>query len=189
MISKTIYFVYGRMNPMTVGHERNINFARRNSIQFSATFEIVLSATEGNNRNPLTLQYRKELLGIMAPGVTITSAVNLIEKVKEYAKDYNHLVLVVGRDRVARFDYLLNKYNDVEYKFDSIKVRSSGERNLMISGSRMREFVLDNNLPEFRMYLPILLQDRAEEIFNKLREGMKCRSQNQSKLEIPSSIP
>ena len=49
-------------------------------------------------------------------------------------KKYSRVVMVVGSDRVADFNTLLNRYNgeDVKhgfYQFDEIKVVSAGERD------------------------------------------------------------
>ena len=54
-------------------------------------------------------------------------------------KGHKAIVMVVGSDRVAEFDKLLNTYNGVDgrhgyYGFDDIKVVSAGERDPDIEG-------------------------------------------------------
>ena len=62
--------------------------------------------------------------------------------------------MVAGSDRVTEFQTLLDKYNNHkgrhgEYKFDTIKVVSAGERDADAegdsgaSGTKMREYVSD----------------------------------------------
>ena len=74
-----------------------------------------------------------------------------------YSQGYKNLVMVAGSDRVTEFQTLLDKYNNTkgrhgEYKFDTIKVVSAGERDADAegdsgaSGTKMREYAQEVTL-------------------------------------------
>ena len=68
---------------------------------------------------------------------------------------YTNVILVAGSDRVSQFTDFLNKYNGKDYKFDSIKVVSAGERDPDsdgvegMSASKMRQFAQDGDFESF----------------------------------------
>ena len=103
--------------------------------------------------------------------------------VKLYEEGWRNVTLVVGSDRVADFDKMLNAYNGVEgkahgyYKFDSINVVSAGERDPDADGaegmsaSKMRAAAVANNYDEFKQGLPIGFE-HGESLFNDVQQGM-----------------
>src|SRR6056300_594226 len=49
---KTLYFVWGRMNPPTAGHEKLLDFLKDKA--GNNPFRIYLTQTEDNNKNPIS---------------------------------------------------------------------------------------------------------------------------------------
>ena len=94
-------------------------------------------------------------------------------------KDYTDIVMVVGSDRVADFDKILQKYNRQDFSFDTIKVISAGERDpdaegaSGMSASKMRAAAKDVKSTEFMSGIPDTLSvNEKMELMAKVREGM-----------------
>ena len=95
-----------------------------------------------------------------------------------------HLHLVAGSDRVKGFHDLIHKYNGVagkhgHYKFKSIHVHSSGERDpnakgtAGISGSKMRAHAAAGNEKEFHKGVSShMSHSHAKEMYHDLRKGI-----------------
>ena len=94
-------------------------------------------------------------------------------------KDYSDIVMVVGSDRVADFDKLLQKQNTVDYTFNTIKVISAGERDpdadgaSGMSASKMREAVKNGKTKNFMQGIPntFSIQQKLE-LMEEVRKGM-----------------
>ena len=89
--------------------------------------------------------------------------------------------MVVGSDRVNEFKKLLDKYNGKDFKFDSVDVVSSGDRDpdaegvKGMSASKMRELAKQNNYVEFKFGLPVtgFREPKMKQIFTDVRKGMQ----------------
>ena len=170
------------MNPITTGHELLVKKLNKVARQKNADVAIYLSQSQDPKKNPLPylekIRYAKAAFG---PIVKVSRARTVIEVLKELDKDYDNVVMVVGSDRVPEFQQLLNKYNQKDFTFDSVEVVSAGARDpdatdvTGMSASKMREFAREGDLESFRMGLPDKLKRRAEEIFKKVRKGMKLK--------------
>ena len=93
--------------------------------------------------------------------------------------------MVVGSDRVAEFEGLLNKYNGVEarhgyYGFDNIEVISAGERDpdaegvTGMSASKMRASASANDFDTFKLGVPSTFK-QAMSLFKDVRKYMGIR--------------
>ena len=87
--------------------------------------------------------------------------------------------MVVGSDRVADFDKLLQKQNRVDYSFSTIKVISAGERDPDAAGasgmsaSKMREAAKNEKTTDFLEGIPDTLSVKEKlDLMAKVREGM-----------------
>ena len=178
---KTCYFTFGRFNPPTIGHEKLIRAVEKSA--GSDDYLIYPSQTFDKPKNPLPYAYKVDILQKMFPWAKIETAAccNTIIKVAQdmMMKDYSDIVMVVGSDRVAQFDKLLNKQNTVDYTFNSIKIVSAGERDpdaegaSGMSASKMREAAKNQKAQEFISGIPdtLTVQEKME-LMIKVREGM-----------------
>ena len=104
---------------------------------------------------------------------------------KLYSQGFTKVTLVVGEDRVAEFDALLNNYNgermrDGFYNFkDGVTVASAGQRDpdadsvAGVSASKMRAAAAANDLDAFYDGLPDSLGDKdCQKLLNAVRAGM-----------------
>lgn len=177
---KTAVITFGRFNPITVGHERLVNKVVDVAKKARAVPEIHMSHTTDAKKNPLSyndkVRFMRAAFGSI---VKETPARTIIDVAKTLSGKYGSLILVVGSDRVADFDTLLQKYNGKEYNFNKIEVVSAGERDpdaddvSGMSGSKMRKLAMDGDKTAFKYGLPKRLQPSADEIYNAVRRGMK----------------
>lgn len=179
---KTVVVSWGRMNPVTIGHEKLVDKVRSVAKKERAMPAIYLSKSQDAKKNPLSYA-DKISVAQMAFGNIIkkSNARTIIELMKELDKKFDSVILVVGADRVGEFQTLLNKYNGKEYTFDSIQVVSAGERDpdaddvTGMSASKMRALAAAGDFDTFRKGLPKALQkdDVAQDVYDMVRGGMK----------------
>jgi len=177
----TVVIGYGRMNPITVGHEKLVNKVTSVASSKGATPQVYLTRSQDPKKNPLDyndkIAYAKKAFGNKI--VAKSTARTIIEVMKELQGNYGKVVLVVGSDRVNEFKTLLNKYNGKEYTFDSIEVVSAGERDpdandvSGMSASKMRMLAAAGKPDEFKKGLPRKLQRDANKIYDAVRDGMQ----------------
>jgi hypothetical protein len=177
----TVVVSFGRMNPMTNGHEKLANKLKSEAASRSADAKLYLSHSTNPKKDPLPfdakVKFAKKAFG---PMVQNSAARTIIEVAKELTGKYSNLVVVVGSDRVPEFRTLLEKYNGKDFTFDSIEIVSAGERDPDaegvegMSGSKMRKFAADEDFASFRKGVPSKLTDAdAKGLFDAVRKGMK----------------
>lgn len=177
----TVVVSFGRMNPMTNGHEKLANKIKSEAASRNADAKLYLSHSTNPKKDPLSfadkVKFAKKAFG---PMVQNSAARTIIEVAKELTGKYSNLVVVVGSDRVPEFKTLLDKYNGKDFTFDSIEIVSAGERDPDaegvegMSGSKMRKFAADEDLANFKKGVPSKLSDGdAEKLYNAVRKGMK----------------
>lgn len=190
---KTIYFVWGRMNPPTAGHEKLLDFLKEKSAK--NPFRIYLTQSEGDNKNPIPYidkikfarkgfpQYARQIM-MNRKLKTIFDAMTAM-----YNEGYKRVVLVAGGDRVNEFDILLNKYNGKKgrhglYNFEKITVLSAGNRDPEskkvdgVSGTKLRGFAENGDFASFVQNMPKRLSNtEAKKVFNAVRKGLGLKEQ------------
>ncbi len=177
--NRTAVITFGRMNPVTTGHEKLVNKLVSIAAKQQAVPMVYLSHTQDKKKNPLhyidKLKFAKTAFGAI---VKESPTKTIIQVAKELQGNFDKLILVVGSDRVSEFETLLNKYNGKEYKFDDIKVISAGGRDpdaddiTGMSASKMRTLVMTGNFKQFKTGLPSKLKDSAEAVYQAVKEGM-----------------
>ena len=180
-VDKTVVLGWGRMNPITVGHEKLVNKIKAVARKSSATAKIYISHTQDAKKNPLAYD-DKIMLAKKAFGNNVIEKSNsktIIQIMQELQSKYSKVIMVVGQDRISDFNTLLNKYNGKDYKFDNIEVVSAGDRDpdaddvTGMSASKMRALAVRGDLKAFKTGLPRKLQGDAQEVYDMVRGGMK----------------
>ena len=177
--SDTVVVSWGRMNPVTSGHEKLALKVASEAKARKAVPAIYLSHSSDPKKNPLSyddkIKFAQAAFGKI---VVKSSAKTIIQVAAQLQRQYKNMVLVVGSDRVGEFRTLLNKYNGKDYTFDSIEVISAGERDpdaddvSGMSASKMRALAADNDLNTFKKGLPKRLQSKAQQVLDAVRNGM-----------------
>lgn len=181
--SKTVVFAFGRFNPPTTGHELLVRFVKKLAQQSRADHVIYASRSQDTKKNPLSVDRKIHYLKLMFPNTNFKGANDqertFMEAAKALNKRYKNLIMVAGSDRVAEYTKLLEKYNGVDFHFDSVKVISAGERDpdaddaSGMSASKMRSLASKGDFDQFKKGLPGTLREiDAKRLMNDVREGL-----------------
>lgn len=182
--------IYGRMNPITAGHEKVVDKLHQIAKENNAVHQVVLSHSHDPKKNPLTPEEKVHFAKKAFPGTNVKASDKSKPTILHHASDmYNehgvkNLHVVVGSDRVEDMTALLNKYNGVEgkhgsYKFNKITVHSAGERDpdsddtSGVSGTKMRELAAKGNEKAFHANLPSkMAPEHKTQLYHAVRKGM-----------------
>lgn len=183
-------FIFGRMNPPTLGHELLIAKAVEVGRKEHCDVFVILSKSQDSKKNPIPYQDKLKALNAALPQInfidsdiikTIFDAVNFL-----IDSGYKNLILVCGSDRAADFDTLFNKYinsSDPETKLDltSFKTAVAGENRdpdsddaSGISATKARALAKAGDFEAFKGVLPTAMPiDQAEVLYNDIRANLK----------------
>ena len=180
---------FGRMNPITKGHQKLVNKVQQVARQVGGSHHIVLSHSQDKNKNPLSSADKLKHAKRAFPGANLSTSDKespnyLSQAAKLHKKGVSHLHVVAGSDRVSEFKGTLNKYNGTHskalYNFKKITVHSSGDRDpdshgtSGISGTKMRGHAAAGNYKAFKSGAPTGMSDtHVKHMFNDVRKGMK----------------
>ena len=190
----TAVFTFGRFNPPTTGHEKLIDaLAREQSKNAGSMMHVYPSKSQNAKKDPLPyakkVAYMKKMFPKYSKNITVSTPRTAIEVAVElYKMGHKAIVMVVGSDRVAEFDRLLNEYNGVEgkkhgyYGFDNIEVVSAGERDpdsegeSGMSASKMRAAAAEGDFYSFKTGVPSGFKDSLK-LYNDVRKNMGIREE------------
>lgn len=189
----TVVIAWGRMNPMTAGHEMLVKKVIDVAKTEKGTPQIYLSHSQGAksktgkgavNKDPLAyddkIKFAQKAFG---PIVKKSPAKTIIQLLKLLDKQFDRVVLVAGSDRVKEFNNTLNKYNGKEYKFSELKIVSAGQRDADaddvsgISGTKMRGYA-KTDMKKFTANLPKKLKGDAEKIAALVNKGTQMTEES-----------
>jgi hypothetical protein len=184
-MKETVVTSFGRMNPMTNGHEKLAEKIKNEAFKRKADAKLYLSHSTNPKKDPLDfatkVKFAKKAFG---PMVQNSAARTIIEVAKELSGKYDTLVVVVGSDRIPEFKTLLNKYNGKDFTLKTIEVISAGERDpdaegvTGMSGSKMRGFVASDDFNSFKQGVPSKLSDKdAKALFDAVKKGMNLKEE------------
>ncbi len=190
---KHAVLAFGRMNPITSGHQKLINKVKDIATKVGGSHHIVLSHSQDPKKNPLTAAQKVKHASHAFPGTNFIAASKkeptfFDHAEKLYKQGVTHLHMIGGSDRVDEYDRLLNKYNGTHngarFNFKSIQVHSAGERDpdaegvTGISASKMREAAKNGDFDTFKKGAPSTMsQLNIKQMYNDVRKGMNIREQ------------
>jgi len=149
---------------------------------------IFVSTTVDNKKNPLTVDEKLKYLNKMYPNHAglfqrpPPRAAHMIGVAKLLAQEgYTELLVVIGDDRVMEVATLLNKYNEKEYHFTSIKVISRHDITNTRSGdadgvhaSDIRRWAKEGDFENMRGAMSVKLSDGdVKQIMNLIKARVK----------------
>ena len=198
---KEIYFVFGRFNPPTIGHEKLFDTLKRKAGR--ADYRIYASQSQDPKKNPLQFKEKVKFLRKMFPkyarNIMADSDVRTVLDiaVKLYERGYTRVVMVAGSDRIKEFTNLLTKYNDVKsrhgyYNFeDGITIISAGDRdpdNDDVSGmsaSKMRAAAAAGDIQAFSNGVPEMPGGSQLDLYYAVRKGMGLKKESVKHIDLP----
>ena len=197
--TKDITFVFARFNPPTNGHEKV--FDTLNKKAGAGQFRIYASQSNDPKKNPLKFKDKIKFLRKMFPkyarNIMADSNIRTVFDIvtRLYDQGFTKVNMVVGDDRKAEFDKLLNKYNGQKgrhgfYQFEGgITVISAGARDpdsddvTGMSASKLRAAAIANDFASFSKGMPSSYKD-SKELFNAIRKGMGLKESHKHRKHI-----
>jgi FAD synthase len=190
-MDKTCVITFGRFNPPTIGHEKLFDKMAKEAKRNKADYKIFASKSFDDKKNPLKYKEKLKLLKTFFPkhkqAVADDPGRTIIEILANMtqAGEYDHIILIVGQDRVKEFDALLQKYNGKDYTFKSIKVKNAGMRDPDgegaegMSASKLRKAATDGNWKDFEKGLPKSVKSgEAQRLYKLLRDRLPLTEGN-----------
>jgi dephospho-CoA kinase len=182
--NSTIVAAFGRFNVPTIGHGLLAKKVVDTAKSVKADHIVYASRTQDAKKNPLDVDTKVKYLKKMFPGINFKAAnedvrtfIEMAAKLSE--EGYKNLVMIAGSDRIEEYQKLLDKYNGKDFKFNSIKVVSAGERDpdadgaAGMSGTKMREAAIKGDFKAFRSGIPKTLSDKeTKDLMEKVRKIM-----------------
>lgn len=171
MAMNALIFTYGRFNPPTSGHQqlfRHIHYYDniRPNPSYKTHHIVGVSRTQDNKKNPLSIDRKLYWLKSFFPHINFQAASDecpsFVQMLEKHSAFYSKLFFVCGEDRIEEYKAIIDKYNDTLFQFDNYTFISSGARIETndisditgVSGSKMREFVRNNDKESFMAGLP-----------------------------------
>jgi len=180
---------FGRMNPITKGHEKLVNKVQQVARQVGGSHHVVLSHSQDKNKNPLSptdkLKHAKKAFPRANLSTSDKENPNYLKQAaKLHKKGVSHLHVVAGSDRVSEFKNTLDRYNGTHskalYNFKKITIHSSGDRDpdsqttSGMSGTKMRGHAVKGDYKSFKSGAPSKMSDsHVKHMYNDTRKGMK----------------
>lgn len=196
--SDTIVVLNGRMNPVTKGHEENVkgmhDIAKEHNADhiLIATHSHDVKKTGSENKNPLSPEQKLKHLRRAFPDTNIKMTSkekpSIFHQLSDlHSKGYKHVILAAGGDRTEDYERIKqyngsladsqgNPHRHGYYNFDTIEVKSTGERKKGISGTDMRKYAESGDSKKFNSNLPSNIKSNpeyAKELLKDVRTGMK----------------
>jgi citrate lyase synthetase len=183
-------FIFGRMNPPTLGHELLIAKAVEVSRQENSDCYVILSKKQDDKKNPIPYYDKLNALNAALPQITFIDSEQIktiFDAVKFLIENgYDDLTLVCGSDRAAEYDALFYKYinnPDPEKRLHLtiFKTAVAGENRdpdsdnaSGISATKARNLAQAGDFEAFRKILPTRTpEDQATVLYNDIRQNLK----------------
>ena len=182
----TLTVAFGSFNPPPTGHEKLLDNVATSSDD--GDYIIVPSRSQDKKKNPLDADTKVGVMRAMFPNhsekiVNDPGNRTIFDVLKKAHNDgYAGVRIVGGADRQKEFDKLVNNYNGLKYDFDTVEVRSAGDRDPDsegvegMSASKQRKYAAENDFENFLKGVPTAMNKKvARELFNNIRTGMNIK--------------
>jgi hypothetical protein len=184
---KTVAFTFGRFNPPTTGHEKLCDAVKKAN---PSDYKIFASKSQNPKKDPLQyakkIAYMKKSFPKHKRNIIVSKSRNIFEILVEL-NSYENLIMVVGSDRVAEFEKIINEYNGVKarhgfYEYKTVQVLSAGERDPDAEGiegmsaSKMRAAAADSDFDSFKLGTPLRDTD-AKKLYFDVRKSMGVKEE------------
>ena len=188
--NKVAAFALGRLNPATTGHELLVNAIKS---QPGDHFLFLTDRAPKLPDNPLTSQEKLDWARKSFPDINVQLAQGIsIAAHTLYEMGYREITFLEGEDKLYKilvnyngktegkrgpieYPYNFKKINYVQLKRDADAADATG-----MSGTKMRNFVISNDLKGFKKGVTKPAQPYAEEMFKKLQGLLGVDSVNEN---------
>jgi hypothetical protein len=181
MSMRNVVFTFGRFQPPTGGHELLISTVVETAKRIGGDHYVFLSQSHDNSTNPLEWNFKRRVCEAAFKGVNISRDTTIrnpylaLEYLKEH---YNKIVMVAGSDQVAEYTKRFSGYANtwgVDFQVINAGNRINESEGVQgISGTKMRQYALDNNAEKFMESLPSGLNSEIRNlVFRNTKLGLK----------------
>jgi hypothetical protein len=183
-------FIFGRMNPPTLGHELLIAKAVEIGRKEKRDCYVFLTKTQDNKKNPIPFSDKLKAINAALPAVNFIDSENIktIFDAVGFLIDggYSDLILVAGSDRAGEYDSLFQKYinnPDPEKRLNLTNFRTAvaGENRdpdsddaSGVSATKARNLAKAGDFNNFKKVLPTGMPEKeARILFDRIRQNLK----------------
>lgn len=158
--SGTFVFAFGRYSPPTRGHVAHFQHVKDYAKKIGAPYTVYVSKKVDHKRNPVPVEEKVAYIKKAIPDLHIEPAVNMFTILGDLIErgGITDIVYFAGGDYFtdqaerAMFDRLQMEAQKVGI---NLKVQSSGERTEGISGTALRQAVVNNDFKTFLHASPV----------------------------------
>lgn len=195
---------FGRFNPPTTGHALLVDTLVRIAKRVGGDVRLYTSQSQDARKNPLPFAVKTQFLRKLFPHVGVSTSKNIRTPIDAFADvaahGYNHLIVVVGQDRVSEFrkfqQYFVPtgaaKYNQHDrIPMDKYEVVSAGERDpdaddlTGMSASKLRGYAAANDWAHFAQGVPSSDKRLVADLFTQVRRYMGIHESHNT-FKLPS---
>lgn len=103
---KSVVFTYGRFNPPHLGHKMMIQEMIKLAKRENKTPVVVVSHSTGNNKNPMTVASKIQIIKKWFPRLRVISS-SKEQSIAKISKEFNKdSIMVIGQNRKNSFKFL-----------------------------------------------------------------------------------
>lgn len=171
----SLYFTFGRFQPITIAHEELFEFLCKESASNNADYSICISPTQDKIKNALSWEEKYSYITSAMPYLNVNNnkESRLDKIISNYtSQGYKNITMVVGNDRVNDFQWIY-KYKD-ELNYSEFKIIEFGNRtNESVSATKARSAALSGDFKLFRKLVSVSFNDdTVNNIYSKIRERL-----------------
>lgn len=175
----TCIFMFGRMNPVHIGHGYVFEHALQLEKDLNADLKLFLSATVDDVKNPLPLELKQYYINEFYPDIGKVlqgSKSQLFDIMKELDGKYHNIIFVGGSDRKDEFQKTLDRYNGSLYNFSNIStvMAGSNREQSTFSSTMMRNCARNLDFENFSLALPgndeVLKHKMFVDVYERIRK-------------------
>lgn len=189
---KTVVFIFGRLNPATIGHAKLLDAAYSIAIANKADYKVYLSKTHKPPKDPLTYDQKREWFKKSFPQYaknlqndkTVNNPFQVIMSLVKAG--YENIIMLCGSDRVAEYREIFKKYTTKDetkvtdkilylpdYSVISLDRDPDADDASGMSASKLRNFVKERDFDSFTQGVSKKLSKQdIKKYFNDIYKGM-----------------
>lgn len=176
--SDRVVWIYGRLNPPTIGHIAMLKELAKTAKEYDAEFVVYLSKTQDNKKNPLTQKEKIDALKeLRLKDITICDDQNITNILAAYRdlweQGVKHQWVIGGADRADDYKKFAERNStrfDTSGFLPGKRVVVNGEE---ISATVVRNAALDGDYDKFSKLIAPVSEKTKKDIYHKIQERLK----------------
>lgn len=178
-------FAFGRYSPPTRGHIEHFLAVQQYAERMGVPYTVYVSKTVDNKKNPVPVLDKINYIKKAIPDLIISPAINMFSILGELIEEgnYKNITYFAGGDYFedpSEKSMMHRLKQEAEKAGINLDVQSSGERSEGISGTVLRNAVMNNDLNLFLKVSPIgigtLKKPDAVRMFEITKAGLSAPS-------------